>query len=393
MDLFRNEELNALIFDKDDQLRISLYLPVHRYGYEQQQDPVRLKNLLDDVEKRLIGESIRLPEALSVLEAGRNLLADADFWQHQSDGLALFISRDQTRTYRLPVAFDELIYVSHKYYIKPLLPLLSGDGEYFILAISLNDIRLFQGTRYTVEAVDLRDIPTSISEALRFDDQKRQLQLHTTALSAQGSSGQGVFHGHNELNRYKQRILRYFHSVDQDLVKILGNDNRPLVLAGVDFLLPIYQEANSYPHLIAEGIEGNPEELSPKELHRRAWQIVGPIFQTSEQEAIERYRKLAGMKSSEVSNDLQEVFEAAVHGRVDTLFVVLGRQRWGSYRLRLNHIHQFQVHEKFQPGDEDLLNGAATYTLKNGGSVYGRAVGNVPGNGELAAIFRYSYKR
>jgi hypothetical protein len=30
------------------------------------------------------------------------------------------------------------------------------------------------------------------------------------------------------------------------------------VLAGVEYLLPIYREANTYPHLLAEGIHGNP---------------------------------------------------------------------------------------------------------------------------------------
>jgi len=46
-----------------------------------------------------------------------------------------------------------------------------------------------------------------------------------------------------------------------------GIKKAPLVLAGVEYLFPIYQEANTYPDLVEEGITGNPENLKPEELH------------------------------------------------------------------------------------------------------------------------------
>jgi hypothetical protein len=47
-----------------------------------------------------------------------------------------------------------LVIVSERFHVKPLLPLLSGDGRFYVLALSQNEIRLLQGTRYSVEQVD-----------------------------------------------------------------------------------------------------------------------------------------------------------------------------------------------------------------------------------------------
>lgn len=390
MDLFRNDELKELAM-RTDGTCVSIYMPAHRVGWEQQQDPVRLKNLLDEAEGQLVEAGIRSPDARTLLENAQGLLEDNDFWQHQSDGLAVFIDGEGTRTYRLPLDFDELVFVGEQFHIKPLLPMVSDDGQFFVLAISLKDIRLLQGTRYLVEAVDLGDVPTSMAEALWYEDVERQLQWHTETSTTQGRGERpAAFHGQGAVeDDVKNAILRYFQRVDRELVDLLQDGGIPLVLAGVDYLLPIYREANSYPHLVKEGIEGNPEELSVKDLHQRAWEMVEPIFSAEQQQAVRRYEELAGMGSDEASNDLEEVVKATIYGRVETLFVGLGVQRWGRYEEETNIV---EVHGEFKPGDQDLLDLAATYTLKNRGIVYAQLPEEVPGGREVAAIFRYGYE-
>lgn len=390
MDLFRNAELKDLA-SKINGTCVSIYMPAHRVGREQQQDPVRLKNLLDRAEGELVETGLRAPDARSLLKNARELISDNDFWQHQSDGLAVFIDGEGTLTYRLPLNFDELVFVGEQFHIKPLLPMLSGDGQFFVLAISQKDIRLLQGTRYTVESVDIGDVPTSMAEALWFDDPERQLQWHTATQPPQGRGDRpAAFHGQGTIeNNVKNTLLRYLQRVDRELGDLLQNGGRPLVLVGVDYLLPIYREANSYPHLIEEGVEGNPDDLSAKELHQRAWQVVEPIFSASQQEATSRYKELAGMGSDEASNDLNEIVKAAFYGRVETLFVALGVQRWGSFDAETNMV---ELHEEYRNGDQDLLDLAATHTINNSGTVYATPPGDVPGGREAAAIFRYAYE-
>lgn len=48
----------------------------------------------------------------------------------------------------------------------------------------------------------------------------------------------------------KNELLRYFRLVSDGLTEFLNGDRVPFVLAGVEYSLPIYKEANTYPNLI-----------------------------------------------------------------------------------------------------------------------------------------------
>jgi hypothetical protein len=221
---------------------------------------------------------------------------------------------------------------------------------------------------------------------LRLNDPERQLQFHTaTGPSGGKGSRAAAFHGHGGVVQDdKVDILRYFHKVDDGLRKLLAGEQAPLMLAGVDYLLPLYREANTYPHLIEAGIEGNPDNLSAEELHQQAWAIVQPRFLEERIEAAKRFRQFAD--TDQASDDLAEVVPAAYHGRVETLFVALDLQQWGTFDPATNEV---QLHQDTKPGDQDLLDSAAVQTLLNGGSVYAVEPEQMPVEAPLAALLRY----
>ena len=396
MDILTRDELRRTLTRKPDGLCVSIYMPTHKVGREIQQDPIRLKNLLGEVEERLIAAGLRTPEVQDLLGEHRKLLEDGLFWQYQSDGLAIFLSSDVSRYYRLPLDFEELVVVTDRFHVKPLLPLLSGDGRFYVLAISQGEIRLLQGTHYSVDEVNLERVPESLSKVLKWNDLEKRLQFHTTTRTPGGervrpsvrSTRPAIFHGHGvaSADDPKDYISRYFHRVDEGLGNVLGSEQAPLVLAGVDYLLPIYQEANTYPNLVDEGIEGNPEESNAAELHERAWAIVQPIFAAEREEAVDEYQRLAGASSEQASSDLRQIVPAAYYGRVEILFVAVGAQRWGAFDPDTGTV---ALHEEAEPGDEDLLDLAAVHTFLNGGTVYAAEPEQIPGKAPLAAVFRY----
>jgi hypothetical protein len=385
MDLLSRADLKALAEERSG-LHVSLYAPTHRAGPETQQDPIRLKNLVGEAEKRLVAGGLGASDARELLGPAERLVQDSLFWRHQSDGLAVFLSAEASRHYRLPLPFEELLVVAGRFHIKPLLPLLSGDGRFYILAISQNEVRLLQATRYSVDEVDLEGVPTSLAQALRFDDPEKRLQFHTATCSPGSKSERpAMFHGHGvSVNDAKTDLLRYFHKVDAGLSELLGNEQVPLVLAGVDYLLPIYQEANTYPHLVVEGIAGSSEGISAEALHQQAWDIVQSRFLLAQNEASVRYSELA--KTELASTSLERIVPAAYCAQVDTLFVALGVEQWGTFHAGSNAI---RLHEKAKPGDDDLLDFAAVQTLLNGGTVYALNRDQIPGGALLAAVFRY----
>jgi len=342
-----------------------------------------------EAEEGLLAAGLRRPAAEELLQPAHSLLQDSHFWRYLSDGLVVFLSGTLFCRYRLPYGLGPLVVVAKQWHIKPLLPLLSGDGQFYVLALSQKQVRLLQGTRHSVDEIDLESIPESLYQALRFDDPEKQLQFHTSTRQPGGVGERpAAFHGHGvgQGAETKTDILRFFHQVDSGLTTVLAREEAPLVLAGVEYLLPIYREANQYPHLLDEGIKGNPDELAPQELHAEAWDIVQPLFLEARKEAAEAYRALAGSGSDLACSDLGQVVVAAHEGRVGVLFVALGQQRWGSFDARARTVH---TPDEPRPGDEDLLDLAAVQTLLHGGTIYAVEPQSVPADAPLAAIFRY----
>jgi Bacterial archaeo-eukaryotic release factor family 3 len=360
---------------------VSVFMPMHRSGPETQQDPIRLRNLIREAEERLVTRGIPATEARELLESARKLLQGDLFHQRQSDGLAMFLSPEVFRTYMLPFVFKEWVTVADRFHIKPLLPLLSGDGRYYILALSQNKIRMLQGTHYSVSELDVADVPENLAETLRDDDSWKDLQMHSAITGGQGTFS-SVTHG-SEVDS-KENIKRYFRRIDTGLHEWIRDERAPLVLAGVDYLHPIYKEVNSYPHLMDGGIAGNPERLSAGELHKLTWTIVKPYFQKAQQEAVHRYKEFAG--SGRASNRIRKIIPAAYHGRIELLFAIPDLQQWGTFDPGTDGIH---LHKKEKTGDEDLLEFAAIQTLLNGGTVYMVGAEKMPESDPFAAVFRY----
>lgn len=388
MDPFNKKHLDILL-EEPAGWCVSIYLPVHPTGREAQQDPIRLKNLLNEASDQMIALGLRSPEADALLEPAQALLSNPDFWRHQNKGLAIFCSEDRIYCYRLPIKFMQQIVVAERFMVKPLLPLLNGDEQYYLLTLSQNQVRLYRGSRFDIQEVEIDDVPASLSEALRFDDPEKQLQFQTPPRTSRaGGESSAIFHGHGAgRDETKTDLRHYFLQVDRSLGNYLDANQAPLILAGVDYLLPIYQEANTYPDLIVPGIEGNPEEFTLEELHAQAWQIISPYFQQGWKTALERYGELKGSGGGLASNDLLTILSAAEHGRVDTLFVAVDVQQWGM----VSDQGQLELFEEYRPGADELLDLAAARTLTNSGQVYPVPSREISGQqSSLAAIFRYS---
>jgi len=394
MDILDRKELEQLS-TKTDGWHVSIYMPTHQASDEIQQDPIRLKNLLTEAEERLRDLGLRPPDIEAILDPAFALLDNHVFWQQQSDGLAILAARDAFHTYRLPYSFEEQAIVSPKFYTKPLLPILGDGGRFLVLALSQDEVRLLQGTRNTVAEIDLENVPESLAEALRLEDPEARLQFHTTTGPGHGKGGaptastgadrRAAFYGTGDpSDDDKQRILRYFQLVDDGLQELLAGRRIPLVLAGVDYLLPLYREASRYDNIVEQDIEGNPERLSAKELHNRAWALVQPQFRQDQEAAARLYHQLAG--GERATAEIAEAVPAANYGRVETLFVPLDVQRWGTFDADANNL---DIHEEMQPGDVDLLDLAAVQTLIHGGTVYAVDSGQIPGGGPLAVLLRY----
>lgn len=365
---------------------ISIFLPTYRTGQDTQQAHIRFKNLLRDAEQRSLDSGMGPREVSALLQPAQALLDDADFWRHQYDGLAVFIASGDFHYYRLPFRVEELLIIARSYYVTPVLPLFTNNGHYYILAISQNAVRLFEGTRHSVGQIDLpHETPSSLDEALELDGSEKQVQVRTG--SAPGAVTDGMFHGQGPgEEEQKVRIQRYLNLVDTGLKKILQEQQAPLILAGVDYLLPLYRTVSEYAHIMQATITGSPEHLRPEELQELAWPVVEPHFRQEMESVIRQYQQLAS--TDKAADNIEEIVAAAFYGRVDRLVLAVGTQVWGRFNRETGKVVPYQEGQSAED-DLPLLDFAAMQTLQNGGTVYALSQDEMPTQSPIAALFRY----
>jgi hypothetical protein len=173
--------------------------------------------------------------------------------------------------------------------------------------------------------------------------------------------------------------------VNRGLETILTDRGVPLVLAGVDYLLPIFREATSYQWVMEEAVIGNPDGLRANELHQKALPIVRPVLEQNQRDDARRYHELAG--KGYTAAGVQTVVPAAAFGRVEVLFVVLDERLPGVFDQKKN---QVTVTTDGDPASEDLLDLAVVETVKNGGRVHAVNKERMPEeHAAVAAILRY----
>jgi hypothetical protein len=388
MTIFALDELKNLVQNSQYPC-VSLYLPMEKIGGDTRQNPIRFKNLIREAESRLDKLGLRYAETVSLLQPVMEL-DKTDFWENQVQGLVIFISPNLFRYYCLPISFPQLVVVGNNFHIKPLINLINNDGKFYILALSQKNVKFYLGTRYKLNEVEVENMPHNLAEILLEDEFQKGVQHRIGIARGATSAAQhpGSVHGQGSPDREKHEedILQFCYAVDGALREKLRGEKAPLILAGVEYLLPIYHQANTYPYLQETGISGNAETLKTEELNHAAWEIIAPLFQQEYQNLMAVYLQLAGEESSKIANDIKAIIPDAYYQRIDTLFVPIKQHIWGKFDLDNSTV---ELHPEAEPDDEDMLDFAVIHTILNGGKVYTLEPEAMPSGVKVAAICRY----
>lgn len=388
MDRLTHREIIELARVRDQHL-VSLYLPTVRAGGQTEQNRIRFKNRLEQA-RDLLGQADLPGQKIDgLLEPLRRLSLDNSFWQHQADGLAVFLEGREVRSYRLPVEFPELTVVADRYHLKPLLSYLAPGSRFFLLALDTGGVSIYGASQDAMDPLTLTGSPKSLSEFLVWDDPEDQLQWHnaTGRLEFMPGFRGSMFHGHGagaEQEVETSQLVRFFRALDNAIYQMLaGDDHPPLIVIGGDNELGHYQSVNSYPNLAAV-IHRNPHQMKPEELHALAWPHIQELSNQALGRDLDRYHSLAN--NGQAADRLNDVVQAATMGRVETLFFGYDRVIWGNYNRDQDVV---RIQEAPTSGAVDLIDLAAVETVLNGGKVHGLSADQVPGEDPVAAILRF----
>jgi hypothetical protein len=335
---------------------------------------IRLKNLMREAE----GQLPPSPDRAALLEP-LAALARSDASPHPAEGLALFRSAGFFAQYRLRGPLPEQVVVADTFHVRPLLRFLQEDHRYYVLALSLNRVELYESTPRGLERVDLPGLPGSLSEATPASKEGPSfLNLHT-------AGGRAVFHGHGspELTR-KGELPRFFRTIDRALWSRLRGERAPLLLAGVAAHWPVYRAISRYPHVAAAGIEGNPSDLGATALSERAAPIVRELFRSREERVLKEFGRARGRGRAAIG--LEAVARGAASGRVRLLLLARGVPLWGELDAASGRVRRSD--EPVERKD-DVLDDVAELVLTRGGDVLVLAPDRMPDGSEVAALLRW----
>lgn len=375
------EDLRAIVTTASTPC-ISIYMPTHR-AQDNQQDPIRLKNLLGKARDQLIARGMRSSEARDMLQPVSRMLDDSQLWRDVQSGLAVFCAPGTFLQYRLSTQCPELAIVTEHFHLKPLLPLFMGYETFYVLALNLKDTRLIQGTRNLFQEIELRGALSNLNDIMETYVMEEYVSFHAYGIAGGGGRPAAVMHASGAMSDdavRKKYIREYFVQLDRAVARILNAGRQGLILAGVKYLCALYREVNTYGNLMQEEITPGPQ-VQPRQLYQEGLKIIERHRSDNLKQAIARYQSALG--SSLAISDIERIVPASYRGQVDMLLVSQAQQAWGRFDPSSEEV---VIHQTRQANDEDLMDLAATYTLMHGGNAYVVPAGETTAP---AAILRY----
>lgn len=350
---------------------ISLYMPTRRAGTDNWQDPIRFTNLLRSAAQDLEVAGMSRARIDSLLRPLAELCRNREFWQHQADGLAVFQSAGEVKEFRLQTTVPELCVVSDRFHLKPLLMSLAGEQPFFMLAISRNAARWLRGTTQGLHEERVLNVHAPVSGSECGTGRTRQVR----------SGEHRIRVAHAPEHDHDAGLADFCRRVDHALRPVVGDEF--VILAAVDSLAATYREVSSLHGLAAKTLSGNPDNCSASKLFAKAAPIACQHFDERRFEAAGRFAR--SLHAGRALDNFPAAIGAAREGRIETLFVVTGQQRWES----LEPDGDLHLSPHRGPTDPDLLSRALIDTWKHDGDVLALPPEKMPGGLTIGAITRF----
>jgi hypothetical protein len=361
---------------------ITIFLPTHRLGADvnEQVDKTVFKDLIQRAASKLSNKN---EDNTRILEPAYKLLQNDEFWKNTSAGLAFFIADGFFKYIQLPAAPAQKMVVNSSFSLAPLIPFITNTEYFYLLVISKKQSKLYRVDFFQIQNIPISELPRGMDDVIHFEEKDDQKLFRT---GSSGAGGGANYHGIGAGKPdEKENISMYLAEVDNTLwQEVLRTENVPLLLAGVEYLIPLYKNVSRYNKIWDAALTGNFERENEGELYRQAIDVMQPYFQERTKLALAKYGDLSA--TSLTSTDPKEIIPAAYYSRVEQLFVAKDEHIWGNFDEKTQSL---SIHNEENESDNDLLDKAVLRTYLNGGEVHIMSKELMPGKEQIAAIMRY----
>ena len=367
-----------ILAEKSDPTCVSIFMNTHKIKNERPKDHLIFKNFVDTADHILKDKGVKPPDREELLRPARQLLEDTLFWAYLSRGLAVYLSPGWHAVYKLPIPVGNRAFINEQFNVEPLISYFDKSNRFFLLSLDQHGCKFYQGTVDGISELHLEGLEKA-HQVIDLVEPEKQLQLHSTAKGGSRSA----FHGHSESEHHKTRIKEYFTAIDSVIKEELKREKAPLILAGVDYLHPVYKEVNSYKHLLNDGITGNTKDMDEDSLREKALQVTSSVLSAHKNDAIEHYGK--AKHSGLVVDGPSNCAVAASEGKVE-LLLCQSSSIATELQSRVENQITLDDQEEFEVGK------AAVNVLIQGGEIVFLKESELPLSNQAEAVLKYSDK-
>ena len=353
---------------------VTLTVPTHRTRPANQQDPVRVRNLVAGVAKRLhddpdVSERVRADVTAQLEQAE----AEVDY-VYTLDTLVLFAAPGEHQVWYLPRSGSERVIFGDTFLTRNLVAATAQARRYWVLAFDERHARLYSGSDMQVSEVTRDGFPVSapIEEGV-------ELTARDTTVPT----------GYRE-----EQVLQYLRAVDAHLGRLLENEPRRLCLValrqGLSALEDVgHHHARAADTVLAKGglVDGPPSALA--EALRPA---LAELDERRTAYALERLGNARGSRT--FVSGLDEVWMSAQEARVSLL--VVEESYRATVRIEEGHLQPVLPDEARAAGPEeglvdDIVDDTIEVALSGGAEVVFVPEGTLADHGRIAGVVRYSW--
>ncbi len=360
---------------------VSILMPTQRTVPDKLQDPIRLKDL---IRKAIEGLKAEFPERdLTSLYGHLNKAYDSIDFTATLGGIALFANKYFGTIYVLPFPIKEQVIIDKNFATSNLVFALNRMPRYFVLALSRNLSRLFQGFG-----------AAALHEIIEPEVDKQGNPISGFPLNDLGPEEHkwlAIGTGDRDARYLEDHAKQFFRFVDSFLSKFLEHDELPIIILGAGKDIELFETVTKNKRLIIAHHHGNFDRQSAEAISRIVEPIVQDYLKKQREKALEELVSAQG--TLKYAEGFEPVWYAAHIGRIHKLFIETDLEVIGSYNAakpeQVIITNKIETHGNVYNLIEPLIDAVRAHR----GEIIFVEPGALADRQHIAAILRYELDR
>ena len=298
---FRSNPDFIKIYNEIGKTCVSIIIPTHKLSHERQADKIMLSKAIEKARKQL-NDNFGIFQLDHIMRSLNELSNEIDF-DHNDEGLGLFVSETNKLVVKFPFPVVEKIIIGSHFEIRDLLAAEKYSSPYFVLSINEQGVKLYKG-----EMDKLVEIKDEYFPAAHIDDYEYNPPSKASFIS--GSSVVEQF----EKDKSMQLALHFktfLQKTDRKLVPYLGKGAELIVLAPKKELAWFNSITDHFDKIIST-IHGNFQHENLAEIANLCWKEMKNHLDRTSQQEFDQFREKIGQKHAVFG--LDQVWKSARAG-------------------------------------------------------------------------------